>query len=129
MKIVKCLIVDDEPPAIRLLEKYVSKVPFLELIATTTSSLEALSKIEEGNIDLVFMDIQMPEMDGYQATKLIQERAISCVPKIIALTANATEEDRRKCIAAGMQDFISKPFQLERLVELLKKHGMGVVHA
>ena len=80
MKIVKCLIVDDEPPAIRLLEKYVSKVPFLELIGTTTSSLEALAAIEEENVDLVFMDIQMPDLTGLQLSKIVKGKTNIILP-------------------------------------------------
>jgi CheY-like chemotaxis protein len=70
MKVIKCLIVDDEPPAIRLIEKYLSRVPFLELVSSTTSALTAL--IEEGGIDLVFMDIQMPDLTGLQLSKLVK---------------------------------------------------------
>lgn len=87
----------------------------------------AVDLCRQNRYDLVFMDIQMPEMDGYEATSKIQEIKTHCVPKIIALTANATEEDRRKCLAAGMADFMSKPFQRDRLIELLTKHGMVAI--
>ena len=74
--------------------------------------------------DLIFMDCQMPELDGYQATAEIRLREKACgsesrIP-IIALTANALVGDRKKCLAAGMDDYLSKPFELDQLVALLQ---------
>ena len=63
--------------------------------------------------DVVFMDLQMPELDGMDATKqIIAEHAPGRRPRIIALTANAFEEDREACLAAGMDDYISKPLKI-----------------
>lgn len=114
MKIVKCLIVDDEPPAIRLLEKYVSKVPFLELIATTTSSLEALSKIEEGNSDLVFLDIQMPDLTGLQLSKIVKGKT-----NIIFTTAYP--QFALQSYEVDATDYLLKPFEFERFYEAVLK--------
>jgi response regulator RpfG family c-di-GMP phosphodiesterase len=77
---------------------------------------------------MVFMDIQMPEMDGIEATRRIQadfppERR----PIIIAVTANALESDRRRCLDAGMQEYISKPVRIESIQETIK-HWAGTVH-
>ena len=74
MKEFTCIIVDDEPPAIRLLEKYVDKVPFLKLEKTFTKSLQALSFLESNSVDLVFLDIQMPEITGIQLSKIINKK-------------------------------------------------------
>lgn len=114
MKILKCLIVDDEPPAIRLLEKYVSKVPFINLIATTTSSIEALSKIEGQNIDLVFMDIQMPDLTGLQLSKIIKGKT-----NIIFTTAYPQFAIQSYEVAAI--DYLLKPFEFERFYEAVLK--------
>ncbi|NDP23001.1 MAG: response regulator transcription factor [Paludibacter sp.] len=114
MKVLKCLIVDDEPPAIRLLEKYVSKVSFLELIATTTSSLEALSKIEEGNIDLVFMDIQMPDLTGLQLSKIVKGKT-----NIIFTTAYP--QFALQSYEVDAIDYLLKPFEFERFYEAVLK--------
>lgn len=84
---------------------------------------EALEKFEAGSFDAILMDIQMPEMDGYQATAAIREKedASNRIP-IIALTANALSGDREKCLAAGMDDYLSKPVEAVKLEEILKKY-------
>ena len=71
--------------------------------------------------DLVLMDVLMPEMDGLEATKLIREIGKNKETVIVALTANASLEDKEKCREAGMEDFMSKPFELEELDALLRK--------
>ncbi|WP_367756782.1 LytR/AlgR family response regulator transcription factor [Flavobacterium sp. WC2430] len=114
MKTLKCLIVDDEPPAVRLLEKYVSKVPFLNLIATTTSSIEALSKIEQQNIDLVFMDIQMPDLTGLQLSKIVKGKT-----NIIFTTAYP--QFALQSYEVDAIDYLLKPFEFERFYEAVLK--------
>ncbi len=76
---------------------------------------EAVEMIAAGNYDLVFMDMQMPEMDGLEATKSVRKLTLKKQPRIIALTANAFEADRERCFGAGMDGFISKPFRLADL--------------
>ena len=83
---------------------------------------QALSCWRKGSYDLIFMDCQMPVMDGYQASQTIraEEQAETRIP-IIALTANALAEDRDKCLAAGMDDFVAKPFEAAELEEMLQR--------
>ena len=82
---------------------------------------EALEKMNE-SFDLVFMDVQMPEMDGFEATRMIrQEKKYDHVP-IIAMTAHAMSGDRDKCVAVGMNDYISKPFYPEQVFKLLAEY-------
>jgi CheY-like chemotaxis protein len=69
------------------------------------------------------MDVQMPEMDGYEATRLIKERWRKDGPIIIAMTANAMQGDKEKCLLAGMDDYISKPLRLEDIVNVLVQWG------
>jgi CheY-like chemotaxis protein len=81
---------------------------------------EAVAAVERQGYDLVFMDVQMPIMDGLEATRQIRTRAsIQNKPFIIAMTANAMKEDREACMAAGMDDFVSKPVRAENLKEAL----------
>jgi PAS domain S-box-containing protein len=73
--------------------------------------------------DLILMDIQMPEMDGYQTTRAIQGRLGMATPAIVAMTANALAADRIAALEAGMVDHIGKPFDLEQLIEVILKHA------
>jgi PAS domain S-box-containing protein len=82
---------------------------------------QAVAMVAAGGFDLVLMDMQMPGMDGLEATRRIRQMdAMAAVP-IIAMTANAFEQDRRDCLAAGMSDFISKPVRAEHLYAMLSR--------
>ena len=80
---------------------------------------EAVEKVSQGDFDLVFMDMQMPGMDGVEATRKIRAMPLPRQPHIIALTANAFAADRERCLDAGMNGFISKPFRLKDLQDTL----------
>lgn len=126
-KEMRILLVEDNPVnrevAIGMLETFASRIDIAE------NGREALAATESTVYDLVFMDCQMPEMDGLTATRLIRERekrqasmvnSQSRVP-IVALTAHAMQGDRELCLAAGMDDYLTKPFtlvQLEHMVSL-----------
>jgi signal transduction histidine kinase/CheY-like chemotaxis protein/HPt (histidine-containing phosphotransfer) domain-containing protein len=96
-------------------------------VETAYNGQEALKALARKSYDLVLMDCQMPEMDGFEATKVIrsQEAATTSVTRrrlpIIALTANAMAGDRERCLAAGMDDYLSKPFSQEKLREVLSR--------
>lgn len=90
------------------------------------NGIEVLKTLEHKSYDLILMDLQMPEMDGLEATRRIRllEKATpaSNKIKIVAMTANAMDEDREKCIMVGMDDFISKPVRINNLSEVLNKY-------
>jgi CheY-like chemotaxis protein len=89
---------------------------------TASNGLEAIQCVERQPYDLVLMDVQMPEMDGIEATRRIISGARSGGrPRIVAMTANAMQGDREDCIAAGMDDYVTKPIRPERLVEALEQ--------
>lgn len=83
--------------------------------------LEVLRTLNEKKIDLVLMDIQMPEMGGEEATRLIRERFTERAPKIIAITAYAMAGDREKYLSSGMDGYIAKPFRMDDLVEEIRR--------
>ncbi len=82
--------------------------------------LEAVAAVERQPYDVVLMDVQMPDMDGMEATRVIKSQiSLERRPRIVALTANATEEDRQACLAAGVDDYLSKPVTAEKLMDAL----------
>ena len=82
---------------------------------------EAWEAVKRQSYDVVLMDMQMPELDGLDATGAIRREPLPAQPRIIAMTANAMQGDRERCLAAGMDDYVSKPVIVEELVEALKK--------
>ena len=86
-----------------------------------SNGIETVESIERQEYDVILMDVQMPEMDGLDATRNIRKLAQVAQPHIIAMTANAMEGDREMCLAAGMNDYISKPIRVNELVEALLK--------
>jgi signal transduction histidine kinase/DNA-binding response OmpR family regulator len=110
--------------AVRLLEKRGHRV------VVAGNGLEAVAALRKETFDLLFMDVQMPEMDGYEATAAIRESEKNSGghQQIIALTAHAMKGDREKCLAAGMDGYLSKPIKPEELDEILeeqlaRRHG------
>ncbi len=92
-----------------------------EVVANGTEAIKALKSIP---FDLVLMDVQMPEMDGFEATSLIRDPKTSVINgkiPIIAMTAHAMQDDRKRCLEAGMDDYVSKPVNIQALSEVLKK--------
>jgi CheY-like chemotaxis protein len=83
---------------------------------------EVLESLERQPYDLIFMDVKMPVMDGLEATRKIRERWPENGPKIIAITAYALHGDREKCLATGMDGYISKPVRKEDLAKMLEKY-------
>jgi CheY-like chemotaxis protein/signal transduction histidine kinase len=92
---------------------------------TVMNGKEVLEEVSRVEYDLILMDIQMPEMDGLEATRMIR-LCLTNQPIIIAMTANAMQGDREECINAGMDDYISKPVNIEELVIILEKWALQV---
>ena len=94
----------------------------IERVEDGIQCVNRIMKMPAGTYDMILMDIQMPQMDGYKATQVIRhlpDKDKACIP-IIAMTANAFEEDKRKAIEAGMNDHIAKPIQVDKLLSTLK---------
>ena len=115
---VHILVVDDNAMNQDLMANILSYWGFS--FAVVSNGKEAVERVAQGHFDLVLMDIQMPEMDGYSATISIRTELKSAIP-IIAMTAHAMAGEREKCINLGMNDYISKPVNEQQLLELIHK--------
>jgi CheY-like chemotaxis protein len=85
------------------------------------NGIEAIESLERQVYDVILMDVQMPELDGLEATRKIRKLTNAAQPHIIAMTANAMEGDRELCLSAGMDDYISKPIRVDELIDALVK--------
>jgi len=111
---LRCLAVDDEAYATRLLAAYIQKIPTLELAGTTTSPLEALQWVQEGRADLVFLDIQMPELTGLQFLKICGNRC-----KVVLTTAYP--EYALEGYEHDVVDYLLKPIAFDRFLRAVQK--------
>jgi CheY-like chemotaxis protein len=90
------------------------------IVSFAHSGAEAMRVLEERPVDLVLMDVRMPEMDGHAATSLIRADPRFAALPVIAVTGRALEEDRDRCIAAGASDYLAKPIDADRLVDKIR---------
>jgi two-component system sensor histidine kinase/response regulator len=127
-KDIKILLAEDNKTNQKLALSFLKKLGFgTEDIHVAHNGLEAYEKVEKHlresrPFDLVLMDMQMPEMDGVESTKKIISKWGEKAPIIVAMTANVFEEDRKKCLEAGMKDFVTKPIKKTTLIEILNEH-------
>jgi len=114
---LRVLLVEDNPVNRLLATKLLEKLGIVPDVAV--NGQEAFDKVKRKAFDIVLMDMQMPIMDGLTATRLIREQQDIVQPHIIALTANAFNEDQQACLAAGMNDFLSKPIDFQKLTKAM----------
>lgn len=111
---LKCIAVDDEPLALDIIEDYVSKVPFLELVKRTENAIEALQLVQAGGIDLVFLDIQMPDLTGIQFLKIANGKA-----NYILTTAYS--QYALESYDLNVSDYLLKPIAFDRFYKAVEK--------
>lgn len=117
---IKILLAEDNPVNQKLATKILEKMGYK--VDISNNGLECLEAVKKVKYDLIFMDIQMPEMDGFEATKfLVANYKVDERPKIIALTANAMPGDKEKCLEIGMDDYLPKPISIKALNEVIIK--------
>lgn len=112
------LVAEDNFINQKLILTVLRKMGYMPSLAN--NGLEAVSICRNNKVDLIFMDLQMPEMDGLEACQKIQGEHGEESPVIVALTAFAMKEDRERCLAAGMQEHISKPFRTEEIEQVIR---------
>ncbi len=127
-KTARILLVEDNPVNQKVAARQLANLGYVHTDAAA-NGVEALAMLQRQPYDLILMDCQMPDMDGYETSRRIraaeESRALtSATPPhipIIAMTANALEGDREKCLAAGMDDYVAKPVRIEQLGQMLQK--------
>ena len=115
---LRILLVDDQPMN-RLLARNQLKRLGCSHLHEAENGVSALEFLRHADYDIVLMDMQMPEMDGLEATRQLRRLPLALQPVVIAMTANAFAEDREACMAAGMNQFLSKPVKMDTLREAL----------
>src|SRR5205814_4841143 len=122
---LRILLVEDNTVNQKLALRLLERMGYRADVAG--NGLEALEALQRQNYDVILMDVQMPEMDGLEASRAIHESwPAEQRPRIVAMTANAMQGDRAECLAAGMDDYLTKPIQVKALQEALEAAGLGV---
>jgi len=111
---LKCMVIDDEPLAITLLKDHIGKVSFLELSAVYSNPVEALLEFNKNPVDLIFLDIQMPQLNGVQFMQLVQNRAQ-------VIVASAYQEYAIEGFENNVIDYLLKPISFERFYRAVEK--------
>jgi signal transduction histidine kinase len=120
----RVLVAEDSPTNQVLIKMLLEKLGFVVTIAQ--NGLEVIEAVKNQHFELILMDMQMPEMNGYNATKKL--RGLGVKTPIIAMTVNVDEEDKKECLRAGCDDYISKPIDRTHLLKVINGH-LGAVSA
>jgi CheY-like chemotaxis protein/signal transduction histidine kinase len=120
---LRILLAEDNAVNQKLAIKILNKLGYEPALAK--NGKEALEIVSHENFDIILMDVQMPEMDGLEATRMIRA-CLAVQPVIVAVTANVMMGDREECMQSGMDDYMSKPFELEQLLNMLEKWALVI---
>ena len=113
-RIIKCLVVDDEPPAREIISRYISNVPMLQLAGECSNAIQAMSFMQDHTVDLLFLDIRMPQLNGNDLLKILKQP-----PRVILTTAYA--EYALEGYDLDVSDYLLKPVQFERFLKAVLK--------
>lgn len=121
---IKCLIIDDEPLAINIIKNYLEKIDDIELVKTFNNAIEALNFLKEHEVDLIFLDINMPLLDGLNFIKSLEKK-----PLIVITSAH--EEYAIKTYELDVLDYLVKPISFPRFMQALNKvyRNMNAIHS
>jgi CheY-like chemotaxis protein len=117
---LEILLVEDNPVNQKVALRFLDRLGYRS--DAVANGIEALNTLQSRNYQLILMDLQMPEMDGFETARQIRARTLpQQQPRIIALTANALNGDREQCLAAGMDDYITKPVKLLDIAQVIRR--------
>ena len=123
---LRVLVIEDNPFNQQVIRELLShKGALVQVVDGGQAGIDALAD-PKNRVDLVLMDVQMPDMDGYEATRILRSKPQHADLPVIAITANAMQSDRDAALAAGMNDHVGKPFHLEELVQVILQHCAGL---
>jgi len=111
---INCIAIDDEPPALRQMEEYISKVPYINLVATFNDAIDAMNFLKVTPVDLMFLDIQMENLSGIELLKLLKVK-----PKVILTTAY--DSYALQAFDLDVDDYLLKPISFERFMKAVEK--------
>src|ERR1700741_3920739 len=112
--ILNCIAIDDEPPALDLLTRFISQTPFLKLAGGFSNAIESLRFISENEVDLIFLDIQMPDLSGIELARILSGRNMGHTPAIIFTTA--FDQFALEGYKLDVIDYLLKPFGYEEFL-------------
>lgn len=114
MKKITCAVVDDEPLAVKLLENYIQRIPYLELVVSFTDPIEASTSLADNKVDLLFLDIQMPDMDGMSLVRMLS-------PSTKVVFTTAFREYALDSYDVAALDFLVKPIRYDKFLRAVTK--------
>jgi excisionase family DNA binding protein len=117
----KVLVVDDEPSVQKLVQRFIKKIDENVEITSATDGFEAGRKLESGTPDLVILDLNLPGMDGFKVCKNIRAAESTKDVKILAISGEGTDENKRKILSCGANEFMAKPFDPDSFATLIRK--------
>lgn len=121
---LRILVAEDNETNQMLIKRVLEKLGYKPVIVS--NGIEALHHIETKGTDVFFLDIQMPELSGIETAKILTQHTDQSIrPYIIAMTANASQEDKEDCLASGINEYVSKPFRKEEIADLLNHFIVG----
>jgi two-component system cell cycle response regulator DivK len=116
------VVADDEPRNVELIRMVVEDTGLPVQILVARNGLDAIRSSQEAGPSLVLMDLKMPGLDGWEATRRLKADPATATIPIVALTAQAMAGDRERALAAGCDDYLTKPLDIRRLTALLRSH-------
>ena len=122
---IRCVIIDDEPLAAEVVSNYLKEFSNMKLMGSFTNPLEALGMVESGEVDVVFIDINMPKMNGLEFIKKVRANPVYDSMKLMMVTSHNSMEDMSEAIQKGSDDFLMKPFTQDMVADKLRILGFA----
>ena len=121
---LRCLLIDDEPPALKVLESHITQINGLEIVAQCKNALEALDVLSRKTVDLMFLDIKMPKMDGMEVLEIVKSNTGTKKIPVVILTSSKEDPDVTRSYDLGANGYIVKPVEFDSFIKTVSELGM-----